>query len=501
VVGGGISPHQAERRPLMSRIWRAPATADTRIFTPREVFEAGLRNHHVSNTAYPLAHETTWGPYRVPPAQTLTTVRNAWAGIEDLCLYVHIPFCETRCSFCEYTVVRREEIPGMHSYVDDVLREFDLHREALGATPRRAHGFDLGGGTPSFLPAEYIARIVERARAMFAFAPGSDISIETTPRIAATEPEKLAAYRRIGIDRISMGLQVIQLDLLKILNRSADGPECHHRAVQNIRDAGFRRLNVDLMYGFAGQTLEGWRATLRHAIDLAPEYITLYRMRYKLTRISHQAPAVSLDQVRPMMGLAKSMLSDAGFYATAGKTTYSRIPDDVGTSSYLARRVIEGMPYLGLGLGAQSFTHTTISYNDGAVAKNLLPYQRSIAAGRLPLQDLYDLPARQMMGKMCAVSFYFGEIDTAAFQSKFGTPLAAVFADEIDFLLHRGLMEWTPRSLRLTAEGALNVNGAIALFFAPSMQRYLLDRDPDRAADLHRHRLRAQKVAGESAHV
>jgi oxygen-independent coproporphyrinogen-3 oxidase len=501
VVGGGISAHKAERRPLVSPVWRAAAPADACAFAPRDVFEAGLRNHHVSNTAYPLAHETTWGPYRVAPAQTEATVRQAWAGIVDLCLYVHVPFCETRCSFCEYTVVRREEASGMHAYVDDVLREFDLQRDALGPAPRRAHGFDLGGGTPSFLPAEYIARIVERARTMFAFVPGSDISIETTPRIAASEPEKIAAYRRIGIDRISMGLQVIQPDLLKILNRSANGAEHHHRAVRNIREAGFRRLNVDLMYGFAGQGLEGWRATLQHAIDLAPEYVTLYRMRYKLTRISHHAPAVTLDQVQPMIRLAKSMLSDAGFHATPGKTTYSRIADDVGTSSYLARRVIDGMPYLGLGLGAQSFTHTTISYNDGAVAKNLLPYRRSIAAGRLPLQDLYDLPARQMMGKMCAVSFYFGEIDTAAFQSKFGIPLTAVFADEIEFLLDRGLMEWTPRSLRLTPAGALSVNGVIALFFAPSMQRYLLERDPDRAEDLHRHRLRAEKVAAESAHV
>jgi coproporphyrinogen III oxidase-like Fe-S oxidoreductase len=483
------------------RIWRPSAPADSGTFNPRDVFNAGLRNHHVSNTAYPIAHETTWAPYRVAPALVQAAVPRAWDGIDDLCLYVHIPFCETRCSFCEYTVVSREDVPGMPSYLDDLLREFDFYGEALGSTPRRFHGLDIGGGTPSFVPAEHIARILERARAMFPFAPASDISIETTPKIAAGEPEKLAAYRRLGIDRISMGLQVIQPDLLKMLNRSANGVEQHRRAVQNIREAGFGRLNVDLMYGFAGQDLAGWRATLQHAIDLGPEYITLYRMRYKLTRISHQAPSVTLDQVRPMIRLAKSMLGDAGFHATAGKTTYSRIAGDVGTSSYLARRVIEGMPYLGLGLGAQSFTHTTISYNDGAVAKNLLPYRRSIAAGRLPVQDLYDLPARQMMGKMCAVSFYFGEIDTAAFRSKFGVPLETVFADAIDFLLRQGLMEWTPRSLRLTAEGALNGNGVLALFFAPSIQRYLIDRDADRADDLHRHRLRAERVAGAAAHV
>jgi len=342
---------------------------------------------------------------------------------------------------------------------------------------------------------------IAKARDCFRIAPGSDVSIETTPKIAAAEPAKLAAYRRMGIDRISMGVQVIQPDLLKVLNREANGVESHLRAAANIRAAGFTRFNVDLMYGFADQSLPSWRATLQHAIELGPEYITLYRMRYKLTRISHQASAVTLDQVRPLAKLAKHMLSDAGYSANPGKTTYSRIPQDVGTSSYLAHRVMEGMPYLGLGLGAQSFTHTTISYNDGAVGKNLLPYHRSIEARRLPLQDLYDLPRRQMMGKMCAVSFYFGEIQREAFSVKFGVSLEDAFPAEVAFVLRRGLMEWTERALSLTPEGAAHVNGVIALFFAPAVQQYLIGRDADRSPDMHHNRQLATRVAGEVAHV
>ena len=77
----------------MNRVWNTPHAADTRRFDPPDVFDAGLRNHHVSNTAYPLAHDITWAPYRVPPARVLTTASAAWDGIEDLCLYVHVPFC------------------------------------------------------------------------------------------------------------------------------------------------------------------------------------------------------------------------------------------------------------------------------------------------------------------------------------------------------------------------------------------------------------------------
>ncbi|MGH8246287.1 MAG: hypothetical protein ACREUU_07620, partial [Gammaproteobacteria bacterium] len=226
--------------------------------------------------------------------------------------------------------------------------------------------------------------------------------------------------------------------------------------------------------------------------------ITLYRMRYKLTRISDQAPRVTLDQVRAQAALSKERLKDAGYLANPGKNTYSRIPGDTGTSDYLTRRVVDGMAYLGLGLGAQSFTHTTISYNDGAAGKNLLPYRRSLELERLPIQDLYDLPLAQMMAKMVAVSFYFGEIDRRAFQEKFGRTIEEAFPTEVEFVLARGLMHDTGRALSLTPEGARHFNGVIALFFAPSVQEYLIRRDPDTADDMQRNRQFALAVAQNS---
>lgn len=478
--------------------WRPPAGDDLLRLDPQEVFEAGLRNHHVCNTAYPIAHQRTWAPYRVRRADADAVARSAWEGITDLGLYVHVPFCEVRCSFCEYTVTRRQEHARVTEYVDAVSRELSMYAERLGGADRTVHGLDVGGGTPSFIDAEHVARLVEQARATFRFDPGGDVSIETTPRIAAAEPRKIAAYRRAGIDRISMGIQVVQPDLLRVLGREGNGVEHHHRAVEHIRAAGFDRFNVDLMYGFRDQSLESWRATLEHAIALGPEYVTLYRMRYKLTRISDQASAVTMDHVRPMARLAKAMLADAGYRARPGKTTYSRIEGDVGTSSYLARRVQDGMPYLGLGLGAQSFTHTTIAYNDGAVGKNLVPYLRSVAEGRLPLQDLYDLPAVQMMGKMCAVSFYFGEIRGRAFEDKFGVTLRDAYPEAIALLLDRGLMEDTGESLALTPRGVDDKPGVHALFHAPAIQRYLVERDPDDDEDAVKNRRLALRVAGDA---
>jgi oxygen-independent coproporphyrinogen-3 oxidase len=475
--------------------WRPPAPADAVRYSPAEVFEAGLRNHHVANTAYPIAHQQTFKPYRIGRSEHLDSTRSSFSGFADMGIYVHVPFCETRCSFCEYTVVGKDEREQTEVYVDALLRELEMYDRAIELGTRRFHGLDIGGGTPAYLSAAQIERMLAAIHAKVRFVAGSDISIETTPKLAAEDPAKIASYRALGIERISMGIQVIQPDLLRVLNRAENGVEHHFRAVEAIRNAGFARLNLDLMYGFADQSLDSWRATLEHAIALAPEYITLYRMRYKLTRISHQADAVTLAHIRPMSALAKQLLREAGYQANPGKTTWSKIPGDVGTSSYLARRVQDGIPYLGLGLGSQTFTHTTIAYNDGAAGKQLRPYLESIAADRLPIQDLYQLPARHMMGKMCAVSFYFGEIRRAPFLAKFGVALEQVFAEEVEFLLARGLMELNEDALSLTDEGTHHTNGIIPLFAAPSIQGYLIERDPAQADDFTRNRKLAMRVA------
>ena len=479
-----------------------------------DVFAAGLRNHHISNTAYPIAHETTWGAYRKPLRSSYPDlIADAFSDVEAMSLYVQIPFCEVRCAFCEYTVVSGKQLLQTDVYRDALLQEISAYGALLGQGPAHPiRGIDIGGGTPAFVPADDIARVLDALRANFDCGSdglGGGISIETTPRIAAAEPEKLRAWRGCGIERVSMGIQVIQPDLLKILARDGNGVEHHQRAVAHIRAAGFARLNIDVMYGFADQSVQSLAATMAHTIALSPEYITLYRMRYKLTRISHQAPRVDLAMVKAHAALAREMLEAAGYHANPGKNTFvhRRVSDtqDVGTSAYLRNRVVEGTPYLGMGLGAQSFTHRSISYNDGAVGKNLTPYLRAVNAGEFPIQDFYLLPLAHMMAKFVAVAFYFGEIDRNAFREKFALELEQAFPEQVRYVKSEGLMHETTgqsgqsAALSLTELGAKSFSGVIALFFAPSVQKYLLERDPEQASDMARHRDRAERVVRAAA--
>lgn len=432
-----------------------------------------MRNHHVANTAYPIAHRRTIWPYRRPASDHESLLRRDFGGSDPCCLYAHIPFCQSRCSFCEYCVVDRHDDTREQLYHHALLRELDLLVDRLGLRDKPLAGFDIGGGTPSLVAPDRIEQLVKRVTGTFRLEAGFGISIETTPRVAALQPERIAALHAMGIDRISMGLQMVNSRLLRLYGRDLNDVGYNRAAVESIRSAGFRRFNIDVMYGLAQQSPEDFLETLQATVRLEPDIITLYRMRYKGTRIEQESSDVALDRVTQLYELARTALAGAGYHANPGKNAFSRDPADPGTSPYLTRRVVDGMPYLGLGLGSQTFSGALLAYNLGAASKRLEPYLQAVDAGRLPIQDLYDLPAREGMAKMLAVSFYFGEIDLDAFRRRFGVPLHVVFPNEVAFVLRKGLMQPRGRKLRLTEQGAKAFPGVIALFYADSVKAYL----------------------------
>jgi oxygen-independent coproporphyrinogen-3 oxidase len=450
---------------------------------PAEVFAAGLRLHAIANTAYPIAHRTTIWPYRQPRERHRVLLADALSGAEGLSLYAHVPFCERRCAYCEYTVVEGHSLEQEAAYFEALQRELELYLELLGRG-RLLRGFDLGGGTPSLCDPARVAELCERVGRGFRPAPGFQISIETTPAIAARAPEKLGAYRAAGIDRISMGLQTVSPRLLRDYGR--DGrPSENRRAVENIRAAGFPRFNIDLMYGFVRQSPAEVAESVAHAIALAPEVITLYQMRYKGTRVEAEAGSLERERVYRMYAAARSLLLEAGYRGNPGKNTFSRIAGEAGTSAYLSSRVIESLPYLGLGLGAQTFSNTLLAYNHGAASKRLERYLATTAAGELPIQDLYHLPIAEGAAKMAAVSFYFGEINLGAFRRRFGLELEERFSAEVVFLLGQGLMAYSgagaERGLRLTEAGAAVSSGVIALFYSDRVKQHLIARCREQA--------------------
>lgn len=429
----------------------------------KTVYETGLLYHHYANTAYPLT-PTSFMQYKLrDEAEIRSFVEQEWQLAQELSLYIHVPFCKSRCKFCEYVVLEGTDESAEDEYVDLLLKEMAMYAKILQG--KKIVGYDLGGGTPTKLSIRNLQRITDAVNMLFDVDPSTVYSIETTPLIAANEPEKLKAVYDMGYRRISMGVQTVSAKLLADLGRDGS-TSLYERAVANIREAGFERFNIDLMYGFLYQTDTDFDNTLHYAVGLNPEYITLYRNRYKGTKIESEAGGVSIYKAMFQYKIAHKILTENGYLANVGKNTFSRIPGDYGTSDYLTKRVIEGVPYLGLGLGAQSFGMNYLAYNLGAAEKRMERYRKSIQDGKLPLQDIYRLPLEESVAKMVSVSFYFAFVDLPAFKKRFGMDFLEMFHEEVAFVLENKLMEIKDDRIYLTERGSDYINGVIPLFYS-----------------------------------
>lgn len=439
---------------------------------PKQIFETGLLYHHYANTAYPLTPKS-FMKYRInDPSQIQDFLASEWEKADELSLYVHIPFCEVRCKFCEYAVLQNVDTCTEDLYVSLLLKEIEMYKTILKG--KKVVGYDIGGGTPTKLSVENLKKVTEAVTSSFDIQDYVVFSIETTPVIAAKDPEKILEVYRMGYKRISMGIQTVSEKLLNELGREGT-THIYEKAVQNIRKAGFKQFNIDLMYGFLHQTNEEFENTIRYAISLNPEYITLYRNRYKGTKLEKEAEGVSLYKIICQYRLAYKILVENGYMANAGKNTFSKVPYDYGTSDYLTKRVIYGTPYVGMGLGAQSFGVDYLAYNEGAANKQLAKYQEKVENHQFPVQDIYRLPVEESIAKMVSVAFYFGFVDFEAFQKRFGIPFLEHFKNEVEFVTQKSLMEIKQSRINLTDRGADYINGVIPLFYSDRSKEELTE--------------------------
>jgi len=457
---------------------------------PEVIYEKGLLFHHYANTAYPLT-PTSFAEYRLAKEEDIEQfLIHDFSKVDELSLYVHIPFCKTRCKFCEYVVLDESEKEldektqdnAHDEYIELLLQEMKMYSHLLKG--KKIVGYDLGGGTPSYISTYNLKRITESITQLFEFAEGTKFSVETTPNIAANDMEKIKSLYELGYRRISMGIQTVSEKLLNELGREGT-LHVYERAVKNIRYVGFQEFNVDLMYGFLHQSDEEFEHTLRYTISLNPDFITLYRNRYKGTKIETEAGGVSLYKIIRQYKLAYKILNEAGYVGNPGKNTFSKLENNYGTSDYLTGRVVKGVPYVGMGLGAQSFGVDYLAYNDGAASKQLNQYKKKIEEGKFPIQDIYRLPKSESMAKMISVAFYFGFIDIDAFQKRFNLELEQCYRfnlelqqcykNEVEFLLNKELMEIKDNILFLTSRGADYINGIIPLFYSERSKKELIE--------------------------
>ncbi|MCL6301158.1 radical SAM family heme chaperone HemW [Streptomyces kronopolitis] len=206
----------------------------------------------------------------------------AGAAGRPLGFYLHVPYCATRCGYCDFNTYTASELRGSggalasrDNYADTVVAEIRLARKVLGDDPRPVETVFVGGGTPTLLPAADLSRMLAAIREEFGLAPGAEITTEANPE--SVDPRYLAELRAGGFNRVSFGMQSARQHVLKILDRTHT-PGRPEACVAEARAAGFEHVNLDLIYGTPGETDDDWRASLDAALGAGPDHVSAYAL-------------------------------------------------------------------------------------------------------------------------------------------------------------------------------------------------------------------------------
>ena len=406
------------------------------------------------NTSYPL-HPSDWSSWK-------TSDRLSFDGIDDLSFYIHIPFCQSLCKYCEYIKYKKTSESIERQYLDIVegdMREF-TEQSATGNTLLR--GFDIGGGTPTVLSTKNFAMLIEMSAGYarrFKRAEPFKGSIEATFNTIDEDKIAIISDHSDIFSRISFGLQSTSCAFLRDNNR--DNGQTHRMAdiFHSCRQQGINTINLDLMYGFVNQTKEEIEATMKVVERLMPEHLTVYELR---TNMLNRYPIATAEQRFEQYSYLYDLITRLGYKGRFGMNTFSLIGDD-GLSSYLQHRMMKNGSYKGFGIAAQSKNDTGISYNIGKNGESL---ERCLSQNTFEKDgDSYRLPPRELLSKYVAISGYCGMIDLFVMEKILHSDPSMVFEKELDFLLNNQYIEKDGTMLYLTPKGFLHYGAVLSLFY------------------------------------
>ena len=397
--------------------------------------------------------------------------------MDNTSLYLHVPFCRHRCSYCDFNTFAGQErlIPA---YVEAICQE--IRQVAAAGQVRQgqmipAHTIFFGGGTPSLLSAQQFETILSTIRDCFTLLPGAEVTIEANPGTVSLE--SLTGLRQAGINRLSFGMQSAHPDDLRMLERQHDFLGVI-QAVKWARQAGFENLSLDLIFGLPEQSLERWQATLEHALGLQPEHLSLYCLTIEHgTPLQKQArhgliPIPDDDLAADMYEYAMQRLAEAGFVQYEISNWACVRPDGNLYASRHNQQYWYNQPYLGFGAGAHGFAGGSRTMNVGGIR----PYIERCQAGKAAVfpagpaaRRVIAVDAKTEMQETMMVGLRLTQegISRQAFEARFGQPLEAVFGKEIAQLVKAGLLEWfAPGAdrLRLTPRGRMLGNQVFMQF-------------------------------------
>ncbi|MEJ2487923.1 MAG: radical SAM family heme chaperone HemW [Anaerolineales bacterium] len=394
--------------------------------------------------------------------------------MNDLSLYLHIPFCFQRCGYCDFNTYAGMDhlIPR---YLDALRREIEFYgfftkREN---TPVKLKTIYFGGGTPSRLSYEQFGSVLETISDSFDTEPSAEITIEANP--GQLSSELLVELYGMGVNRISLGVQSSDRAELKALDRLHGYPEAVE-AVKSARKAGFDNLSMDLIYGIPLQTMQSWENSLKDILALQPEHLSLYSLSVEegtplARKVSDGSVSVPEDDLAAdMFELAVDVLVQKGFVHYE-ISTWAKV---FGGRTHLSRHNRQywlNQPYLGLGAGAHGFFHQTRYENVPGLFEYIRMMKQADCEHQLLSPVVFDEVKidryREMQETMMMGLRLLQEgITEERFLARFGVAIQEVFGKEVDEFLENGLLERIngTEGFRLSNRGYLLGNRVFGAF-------------------------------------
>lgn len=374
-------------------------------------------------------------------------------------LYVHIPFCIKKCRYCDF--ISFADRHGLEGYFRA------LHKEIALAAPMASHiAFDtvfIGGGTPSISPAGEIEALLNAVRASFRIASGAEITLESNP--GTLTREKLSEYRRAGVNRLSIGLQSADDDLLRRIGRIHTYRD-FEASFYMAREAGFANINTDVMYGLPGQTQENFLCTLETLRGLAPEHISAYSLILEEGTPLYDDVMQGRESVPDEDAVADMQEAGQAFLAESGYIQYEI--SNYAKPGYECRHNVnywENGEYLGIGAAAHGALRLGGQWTRRENSAELSEYFSQIAAGVLPAARMAAIEKSEEMFESVMLGLRMVKgLSMAAFERRYGIKFEDAYPAACRKLTERNWLTLSGGRAALTKHGLMLQNTALMEF-------------------------------------
>jgi oxygen-independent coproporphyrinogen III oxidase len=405
---------------------------------------------------------------------------------EPLSLYLHLPFCEARCSFCGCMVVITQKREVAARYLEYVHREIALLAQALGER-RRVVQHHWGGGTPTYLSVDQIEALAAVVRRHFDVEKGAEVAIEVDPRV--TTDEQLERLRALGFNRLSLGVQDLDPVVQEAVNR-IQGEALTRGLFDTARRLGFESINVDLIYGLPFQTLEGFARTLDAVVAMRPDRLAVYSYAHVPWIRGNQRRIDPADLPPPSRKLELFLAATEAFlgagYRPIGMDHFALPGDELAVAADAGKLHRNFMGYttrpatdmVGAGVSAIGDVGGAFAQN----TKKLSTYYATLDRDRFPVERGYPLDGDDQVRRFVITELMCNlGLDVGRVEQRFGIEFSRYFATELGELAAEGgpvadgLVEVRPDRVQVTARGRLLVRNVCMTF-----DRYLRRKSADR---------------------